>query len=203
MPDPYEEEINQMRKDTYTHLGFIALFVLGVLHVLKLVAFDWIGLAVFVVALLPQLAKFFEYIAVTAKGLEVKTKVQAGVTITPPPPEPPEPPRATTPAPPSPSVTPAVFGLLTIEEKNILKTLWHHQKRMGGKTPSRWGFKVGNAAPDHFSFAIGVALLRSKRLVWIGEKDLVYLTDEGIDFCIIHRREIYGYPLPFTKFEPA
>ncbi len=198
MSDPQEEEINKMGRDMYEYLGFFALFILGILHLLKIVTFDWIVLVVFTVALLPGIARIVEYIKISKDGLEAKMK-EGVVTV----PRPPEPLALHAIAAADPIAPPSEFGKLSESERNILKTLWHFQKGYGEQSVKRWGFSVGPQSLEFMEFGVGSTILQSKALIGIGKQGLVYLTDQGLAFCAKHRNEIDAYPLVYKRFVPA
>ncbi len=137
--------------------GFVALFILGVLHLLEKVTFDWPVIVVFSIALLPQISRLIEYLKAGSEGVEMRMRagslpakeVEGAVR------------------PKEPAVMPqSDFAKLDDDEKRILKSLWHFQQvHFGAKSPTRWGFTVGAGMSDYLSFMRGAAGLLSKTLV--------------------------------------
>ena len=105
---------------------------------------------------------------------------------------------------PGPSV-PLRFSVLPAAEKEILKTLWEHQKITPDRPPLHWGFKVGPASPGFGAFEAAVAGLREVNgLVSVGAKTgIVYLNDRGLGFCQAHADELDAYPLPARVYRPV
>ena len=99
---------------------------------------------------------------------------------------------------------PGKFGGLPATEKDILKTLWEHQKVSPDQPPQRWGFRVDPAAPEFAAFEAAVAGLHEVNgLVGVGDRTgVVYLTDRGRTFCATHADEIDAYPLPARVYRP-
>jgi RNA polymerase sigma factor (sigma-70 family) len=99
---------------------------------------------------------------------------------------------------------PGKFAALPAGAKDILKTLWEHQKESPDRPPQRWGFRVDPAAPEYAAFEAAVAGLREVNgLVGVGDRTgVVYLTDRGRTFCEAHADEIDAYPAPARVFRP-
>jgi RNA polymerase sigma factor (sigma-70 family) len=97
---------------------------------------------------------------------------------------------------------PMRFSALSTAEKDILKTLWEHQKISPDHPPIRWGFKVAPESADFAAFEDAVAGLREVNgLVGVGaQTGVVYLTDPGMAFCLAHASEFDAYPAPAREF---
>jgi RNA polymerase sigma factor (sigma-70 family) len=109
------------------------------------------------------------------------------------------PPAINEPAPPV-----SAFGLLSEKQKEILKTLWEHEKIAPNKPPARWGFKPGPNNPNLLDFESAVADLRPNGWVGIGPKTgVVFLTDKGSEFCRTHAAELDAFALKTQLFRPS
>ena len=194
------------------NLGFIFLFVLGVLHLLKVVTFDWPVIVVFLVALLPSISRLVDSFKAGKDGLEFKTRAGSKPAE-----EVEKAPKSSSHAAQPPAHQPAVaspggvqvppasdFAILSDDQKMVLKALWHFQKTTFGiNSPTRWGFTVGPGSPDYYRFLSGTGLLLAKDLITIGDKGMGFLTSKGIDFCQSHEDEIDKYPPYYQKFRSA
>lgn len=203
-PDSFEREIERMGNAVRANAGFIILFVLGVLHLLKKVEFDWPVIVVFAIALLPPISRLVDYLKAGKDGVEMKMRAGARSAE--------EVEKAAISkrslsdvqlhlAPVAPT---SEFSNLWDDQKKILKSLWHFQKTTFGITAdTRWGFAVGPDAPDYYSFLSGAGMLAVKDLITIGDKGMVFLTSKGIDFCTRHEAELNAYPLYYRHFRSA
>lgn len=92
------------------------------------------------------------------------------------------------------------FGRLPEKQKDILKTLWEHQKV---SPDPRWAFRPGPNSPDLADFEAAVASLQSNDWAGIVPKTgAVYLTDSGRAFCQAHMAELDAYALKPRLFRP-
>jgi hypothetical protein len=95
------------------------------------------------------------------------------------------------------------FTKLSPDARRVLKTLWSFQVSIFGEDDERrWGFRTAPAAPSYPSFWLGATeLVRLKYA--LAEKYMVYLTNEGIEFCRQHRDSLEQEPLYYKKFSAA
>lgn len=96
------------------------------------------------------------------------------------------------------------FDPLLPQTKKILRTLWKFQvEQFGVDDIRRWGFGVGTGAPDYLSFCLGLQELLKDNFVAIDSRGLVFLSNEGLQFCKDHSSEISLYPHFYDKFGSA
>lgn len=96
------------------------------------------------------------------------------------------------------SAAPSPFDALSARQKNILKTLWEHQKNSPGKSVSGWSYRPGFAAAASVvaEFSAAAEHLRQRGLVGINPKtEGVFLTEEGSAFCQAHAVEIDAHQM--------
>ncbi len=85
------------------------------------------------------------------------------------------------------------FGQLAEKEKDILKTLWAHEKAFPGQP---WSYKPGPNNPNRADFETAVAsLLPSGWVALKANAGTVYLTEQGKAFCAAQAPAIDAYPL--------
>lgn len=173
--------------------GFVALFALGLLHLFKKVTFDWPVIVVFSIALLPQISRLIEYIKAGKDGVEMKTRSgyvsaeeierqaklkKQGVV--------------------------SDFAREAEDAKKILKSLWHFQRDCYGlNSPTRWGFVVGSNSPAYPGFLAGSVALAIKGLIFKEPSGMLFLTNEGLEFCQRHAAELDAYPIYYKDFGNA
>jgi hypothetical protein len=93
------------------------------------------------------------------------------------------------------------FGGLPEKQKDILKTLWEHQKVSPGQ---RWSFRPAPNNPNLPDFTAATAGLQPTG--WVGlnpQTGGVYLTDNGRAFCQAHESELDAYSLKPQQFRPV
>jgi len=189
-PDEFEREVERMGESVRRNFGFLALFVLGVLHLLGRVKFDWQVLIVFSIALLHAIAPLFRFLRLSKDGVEFEMAVSNASRE-----------KVEELAGKSSGRLPSNFDAMTPEAKRVLKSLWHFQKNLYAPEHStRWGFAVGQANDDYTDFLSGVGFLIARDLVVTDLNRMVYLKNEGIDFCQKNDLEIDDYPLHFREF---
>jgi len=85
------------------------------------------------------------------------------------------------------------FGQLAEKEKDILKTLWEHEKTFPGQP---WSYRPGPNNPNRADFDAAVASLLPNG--WVALKpdgESVFLTDQGKAFCAGQTPAIDAYPM--------
>lgn len=88
--------------------------------------------------------------------------------------------------------------------KRILATLWKYQKEQFGEDDlRRWGFGVGRLAPDFVTFSTGRDELAFDRLIYPDPRGMVYLTNEGVEFCKKNRKEVELLDVYYNHFVAA
>jgi hypothetical protein len=93
------------------------------------------------------------------------------------------------------------FTRLSPDARRVLKTLWSFQVSLFGEdSESRWGFGMPPAAPDYASFFLGANELHHLKYVIPNARDMVYLTDEGIELCRQNREALAREPLHYKAF---
>jgi RNA polymerase sigma factor (sigma-70 family) len=92
------------------------------------------------------------------------------------------------------------FGRLSEKQKDILKTLWEHQKISSDKS---WAFRPGPNNPNLAGFEAAVASLRQNSWVGLNQAGGVSLTIEGSEFCQAHAAELDAYALKPQLFRPS
>lgn len=97
--------------------------------------------------------------------------------------------------------TASPFEVYMPEAKKILRTLWKQQvEHFGAEDLRRWGFSVGKGASDYSEFILGITQLLMEHLIVLKDDDFVFLSNEGIDFCIKYNKEISAYPSYYSSF---
>ena len=90
------------------------------------------------------------------------------------------------------------FGALLGSQKDILKTLWEHQK-LSPRQP--WAYQPGPGNPNLAAFKDAAAGLERSDLVAINAgTGMVSLTAQGREFCLAHTAELDAYPLKRQAF---
>jgi hypothetical protein len=91
------------------------------------------------------------------------------------------------------------------QARKVLRTLWTFQRMTFGPNDAqrRWGFGINPAAPDYAFFAAGSAELVMRGLVARNEKAMVFLNNEGMDFCRRHEAWLLSGGDVWSKFAPA
>jgi len=93
------------------------------------------------------------------------------------------------------------FDLLLPQTKKVLRTLWKFQvEQFGPDDARRWGFGVGTGASDYLDFSLGLLELLKSRFVALDARGLVFLSNEGVQFCKEYSPEISAYPIFYDKF---
>lgn len=122
-----------------------------------------------------QLREFFgtlkEWTEISAPGMGLKRKAQASTT------EPPEP---------TGKKALELIEDLSLEAKEVISTLWKHQKQYFPDNPrkGRWSFLVGAGSSYFADYLMGVGESFKKGLVTIDPKSgQCLLTDAGIYYC--------------------
>ena len=93
---------------------------------------------------------------------------------------------------------------LTREEKKMLRTLWKQQKLYLDKGEALlWGFTVGPAATDYPEFVLAYGNLAQRGFVNMDPRNLVFLSDPGINYCRLFADRIGMDGEAWTKFAPA
>lgn len=96
------------------------------------------------------------------------------------------------------------FELLLPQTKKVLRTLWKFQvEHFGPDDARRWGFGVGTGAPDYQDFSLGLLELLKSKFVAVDARGLVFLSNEGVQFCKEYSPEISAYPIFYDKFGSA
>ena len=89
---------------------------------------------------------------------------------------------------------------LTVSGWLILKTLYTFQRReFPDDDNKRWGFKVGEGAPDFDYFAFWTTELILKGLVKFDAKEFAYLTNEWLAFCKRYLQTLNRVPLYYKN----
>ncbi|HWA10777.1 MAG TPA: hypothetical protein VG838_15150, partial [Opitutaceae bacterium] len=93
------------------------------------------------------------------------------------------------------------FGVLPETQKDILKTLWEHQK----VNPNQgWAYRPGPNNPDLADFEAAAAGLQPTGLIkLVGRNGMVALTPKGSEFCLAHASELDAYALKRQSFRPS
>jgi len=184
---------------------YIAAFLAAIGHALKWLDVDWLIFALLVTAglptWLPTLARYVKALKKTEKGWEVELKedpiglpasrIQQIVV------------EASAAAHAAPAA-PRPFHELSVHARRVVKALWHFQLQTFGEGDSRrWGFGVGRGAPDYVTFAIGTKELEWERYVYLDPRGMVYLTNEGVQFCKNNLPALNEAPLYYNHFVPA
>ena len=122
-----------------------------------------------------QIREFFgtlkEWKEISAPGMGLKRKIQASIT------EPPEP---------TGKKASESKEDLSLEAKEVISTLWKHQKEYYPDNPrkGRWSFVVALGGPNFADYLMGVGETFKKGLVTIDPKSgQCLLTDAGIYYC--------------------
>jgi RNA polymerase sigma factor (sigma-70 family) len=92
------------------------------------------------------------------------------------------------------------FSGLPERQKDILKTLWEHQKVSPDKA---WAFRPGPNNPNLPDFEAAVASLQPSGWVGVTPTGAVYLTVKGSEFCEAHAVQLDGYALKAQQFLPG
>ena len=172
------------------YIAFIILFFLGVLHLLGYLKFDWPVIVVFALALFPAIAPLIKSLRVSKEGFEfemsqgkaTKEEIEKLNREEP--------------------LNSNTFSAFSLEAKRVLKSLWHFQKKLyGPDNATRWGFTVGSGASNYKDFLSGVGFLIGKNLIVTDLNQMVYLKNEGIDFCNSNDSEINSFPLYYREFD--
>jgi hypothetical protein len=161
--------------------------------------------------ILRHLALYVSEFNISAKGIsgktwgtstskEIDSKAGGEATVIPPPPPPPAPSSA-----PSTSAQIASirteFDSLDRSAKKVLRTLWRYQVlHFGPSDDRRWGFGVGLRAPDYMEFSIGVLRLLEKHWVNTDSRGLIFLTNEGLRFCLDNDAAVSAFPDYYSNF---
>ena len=97
------------------------------------------------------------------------------------------------------------FEQLSPQARKVLRTLWTFQRMTFGPNDAqrRWGFGINLAAPDYAFFAAGSAELVLWGLVAQNEKAMVFLNNDGMDFCRRHESWLLSGGDVWSKFAPA
>jgi RNA polymerase sigma factor (sigma-70 family) len=98
---------------------------------------------------------------------------------------------------PDPATTASEFDALLGSQKDILKTLWEHQKLFPGQP---WAYQPGPNNPSLAAFEDAAAGLKRSDLVAIAGTGRVSLTAQGREFCLAHAAELDAYPLKRQLF---
>jgi hypothetical protein len=96
------------------------------------------------------------------------------------------------------------FEQLSPQARKVLRTLWTFQRMTFGPSDAqrRWGFGINPAAPDYGFFAAGSAELVIWGFVAQNEKAMVFLNNDGMDFCRQHEAWLLSGDV-WSKFAPA
>jgi hypothetical protein len=185
---------------------FYAVALLAAIgHACNWFAVDWLAFALLMTAgfpaWLPTLARYVKALRKTEKGWELELKedpiglpaesIQQIVVE----------------APPQIHAEAAAvrpYNQLSLHARRILKALWHFQLLTFGENDARrWGFGVARGAHDYVGYAIGSKELEWERHVYLDPRGMVYLTNEGVDFCRHNLNAIAEEPLYYNHFAPA
>ena len=92
------------------------------------------------------------------------------------------------------------FSGLPEKQKDILKTLWEHQKISFDKA---WTFRPGPNNPNRADFEAAADSLQQRGWVEISQAGGVSFTDKGGEFCQAHMAELDTYALKPQLFRPS
>jgi hypothetical protein len=93
------------------------------------------------------------------------------------------------------------FGEFLPQTKKVMRTLWKYQvEHFGPDDIRRWGFGVGQSAPDYQDFMLGITQPLMHQLIFLDGRGFVFLTDAGVEFCKQHNKEIASYPFFYSHF---
>lgn len=97
------------------------------------------------------------------------------------------------------------FEQLSPQARKVLRTLWTFQRMTFGPNDAqrRWGFGINPAALDYGFYAAGAAELVIWGYVAQNEKAMVFLNNDGMDFCRRHEAWLLGGGDVWSKFTPA
>jgi RNA polymerase sigma factor (sigma-70 family) len=96
------------------------------------------------------------------------------------------------------SVASSEFAGLLGAQKDILKTLWEHQKLFPHQP---WSYRPGPTNPNLAAFEDAAAGLKPSGLINVtGPIGAVSLTAKGAEFCLAHAAELDAYPLKRQSF---
>jgi hypothetical protein len=183
---------------------YLVALAAAVAHAFKWVVVDWLVFALLSAAglptWLPALARYVKALKKTEKGWELELKedvlglpatniekiVEIEAQLVPPPQQ------------------KRTYAQLSLHARRVLKSLWHFQlQTFGQQDPRRWGFGVGKAAPDFTTFSLGSKELEWEKYVYVDPRSMVYLTNEGLEFCRQNQQALDAEPLYYHQFSPA
>ena len=97
------------------------------------------------------------------------------------------------------------FEQLSPQARKVLRTLWTFQRMtFGPDDPQRrWGFGINPAALDYAFYAAGSAELLIWGLTLQNEKAMVFLSNDGMEFCRRHEAWLLSGGDVWSKFAPA
>jgi hypothetical protein len=94
-----------------------------------------------------------------------------------------------------------VFQTLQPESKKILRTLWNYQcANFPGNDNERWGFSPATNSPGYMPFSLALLELLKLEWVFIGNNGMVFLSNEGLEFCKKNSDEVSAHPFFYSKF---
>jgi len=179
---------------------FIVLAIIALLHIIKIIQVDGYGvgllLLAFLPAILPIFTKYFKILKISTDGIEATAVADNDgkiisqnddlIVVE------------------NDSTDAKPLFPLTLEERRIMATLWHYQKELFGEgSDRRWGFGIGIGASDYNDFRIAVSKISDSKYVHIDKNGICYLTNDGVNFCKLHRAVLDGDGPYYTSFGPV
>ena len=85
------------------------------------------------------------------------------------------------------------YGDLSRGARKVLRTLWTYQRQQfPADDLKRWGFVVPPGGLDYSQFRIGATELREIGLIVENDNGMVFLNNEGMDYCKENQNAING-----------